>query len=132
MEGEQIVMNGGGGSKTSRWGDYTSMSIDPVDDCTFWYTNEYLQSTGAAWSTRIANFSFTCCNPPSPLPAPVITSSTTAAGVVGTAFSYQITATNCPASFNATGLPVGLTVSASTGLISGTPAAAGTSSISFH
>src|SRR5207302_6202488 len=46
-----------------------------------------------------------------------------ATGTVGTAFSYQITASNSPTSFNATGLPSGLTVNTSTGLISGTPAA---------
>src|SRR2546430_1472170 len=56
-------------------------------------------------------------------PAPVITSSLTATGTVGAAFSYQITASNSPTSFNATGLPSGLTVNTSTGLISGTPAA---------
>ena len=40
--------------------DYSSMAIDPVDDCTFWYTNEYLKSTGAFnWNTRIASFKFT-------------------------------------------------------------------------
>ena len=33
------------------------MSIDPVDDCTFWYTNQYLKATGTFnWSTRIASF----------------------------------------------------------------------------
>jgi hypothetical protein len=56
--------------------------------------------------------------------APVITSSLTANGTVGTAFSYQITATNSPTSYGATGLPSPLTVNTSTGLISGTPSAA--------
>ena len=42
--------------------DYSSMAIDPVDDCTFWYTNEYLKSTGAFnWNTRIASFKFAGC-----------------------------------------------------------------------
>jgi hypothetical protein len=54
---------------------------------------------------------------------PVITSASTASGNVGVAFSYQITATGNPTSFNATGLPSGLTVNTATGLISGTPAA---------
>src|SRR5258707_2593448 len=57
--------------------------------------------------------------------APVITSGTTASGTVGSAFSYQITATNTPTSYGATGLAAGLAVNTSTGLISGTPTAAG-------
>src|SRR5207245_209817 len=55
---------------------------------------------------------------------PAITSPPTASGIVGTAFSYQITATNSATSFGATGLPAGLSVSPGTGLISGTPTAA--------
>src|SRR5262249_35715828 len=46
----------------NRWGDYSSMSIDPVDDCTFWYTTEYLKSNGTFnWSTRIASFKMDTC-----------------------------------------------------------------------
>jgi len=59
----------------------------------------------------------------------VITSSGTASGTVGTAFSYQITATNTPTSFGATGLPTGLTVNTTSGLISGTPTGTGISSV---
>ena len=62
---------------------------------------------------------------------PVMTSATTASGTVGSAFSYQITATNSPTSYGATGLPTGLTVSSTTGLISGTPTAAGTSTVTL-
>jgi hypothetical protein len=61
--------------------------------------------------------------------APAITSATSATGQSGSAFSYQITATNTPTSFKATGLPAGLSINSETGLISGTLAAAGTSSI---
>ncbi|MFZ4773904.1 MAG: S8 family serine peptidase [Terrimicrobiaceae bacterium] len=61
------------------------------------------------------------------LTAPVISSGSTASGVVSQAFSYQIAASNSPASFAASGLPAGLSVNTSTGLISGTPSAAGTS-----
>ena len=50
------------GSTASRWGDYTSLSVDPVDDCTFWYTNQYYTSTGVfTWGTRIASFKFPTC-----------------------------------------------------------------------
>ena len=62
---------------------------------------------------------------------PAITSSTSASGTVGATFSYQITATNSPTSFGASGLPAGLVLSATTGLISGTPANAGVSNITI-
>jgi hypothetical protein len=62
METEKIMMNGGGSQTFSRWGDYSSMSVDPLDDCTFWYSTEYLKSSGGFnWSTRIASFKFPNC-----------------------------------------------------------------------
>jgi GH18 family chitinase/aryl-phospho-beta-D-glucosidase BglC (GH1 family)/PKD repeat protein len=63
--------------------------------------------------------------------APVISSATTASGTVGTAFSYQIVASGSPTSYSATGLPAGLTVNATSGLISGTPTVAATSSVAL-
>ncbi len=63
MEAEQSIVNGTG-SQTSptRWGDYSAMTIDPFDDCTFWYTQEYSKTTGSfSWNTRIANFKFAGC-----------------------------------------------------------------------
>ncbi|TAG09590.1 MAG: hypothetical protein EAZ42_06495 [Verrucomicrobia bacterium] len=59
-------------------------------------------------------------------PAPVINSALTQSGQVATSLSYTITATNSPTSYNATNLPAGLSVNTSTGVISGTPTAAGT------
>jgi hypothetical protein len=65
---------------------------------------------------------------PTPLP-PVINSATTASGLLGSPFSYTITATNSPTSYSASGLPAGLTLNTSSGIISGTPSATGTSSV---
>jgi hypothetical protein len=63
--GAETSIQAGTGSQTQnrhRWGDYSSMSVDPTDDCTFWYTNQYLKSDGSFnWSTRIASFRFTTC-----------------------------------------------------------------------
>lgn len=64
MQTENIIQNGGGSQtgNLNRWGDYSSISLDPVDDCTFWYTTEYLKSSGSFnWSTRIASFKFPGC-----------------------------------------------------------------------
>ncbi|MEP6468536.1 MAG: hypothetical protein ABJC24_02060 [Chloroflexota bacterium] len=66
--GEGVIINGSGVQTTtnSRWGDYTSMNIDPTDDCTFWYVNEYYLTSGTAtdgrpWHTRIASFKLPGC-----------------------------------------------------------------------
>jgi hypothetical protein len=64
-------------------------------------------------------------------PAPVITSVLTATGTVNQAFSYQITADNSPSSFNATGLPAGLSVNTNSGAITGTPTAAGSNNVTI-
>ena len=64
LQTEGIIWSGGGSQQTglSRWGDYSAISVDPVDDCTFWYTNEYLPGNGTFnWSTRIASFRFPSC-----------------------------------------------------------------------
>jgi hypothetical protein len=66
--GERTIINGSGVQTTtnSRWGDYTDMTVDPVDDCTFWYVNEYYTAAGqassaAGWQTRIASFKLPGC-----------------------------------------------------------------------
>lgn len=64
MEAENIIKSGGGAelAGNDRWGDYTSMTVDPVDDCTFWYTNEYYSASSIqSWRTRIASFKFSMC-----------------------------------------------------------------------
>ena len=66
--GEGTIINGTGVQLTanSRWGDYTDMTVDPTDDCTFWYVNEYYTlagqlSSAAGWQTRIASFKLPGC-----------------------------------------------------------------------
>jgi len=66
--GEGTIIDGSGVQRTtnSRWGDYTDMTVDPVDDCTFWYVNEYYTLAGqlsstAGWQTRIARFKLLGC-----------------------------------------------------------------------
>ncbi|MEO6970398.1 MAG: dockerin type I domain-containing protein [Chthoniobacterales bacterium] len=94
--GAEVQMQAGAGSQDStggnRWGDYSSMTLDPVDQCTFYYTNEYLKTTGAFnWSTRVASYSFPSC-----VPAPAwgtltgtITSTATGAPVSGVIVSLD-------------------------------------------
>ncbi|MCO5197546.1 MAG: hypothetical protein M9928_12085 [Anaerolineae bacterium] len=58
-QGEYVIVNGSGVNGSSRYGDYAAMSIDPIDDCTFWFTGEY--NATSQWSTRIAAFRFDEC-----------------------------------------------------------------------
>ncbi|HET9110649.1 MAG TPA: hypothetical protein VFN78_07485 [Ktedonobacterales bacterium] len=79
-QGETSLIVGAGsqtGSNLSRWGDYSSMTVDPSDDCTFWYTNEYIPSNGAFnWKTRIGSFKFASCGGSTPTPTPTTTGPT--------------------------------------------------------
>ncbi|MEA2475952.1 MAG: large repetitive protein [Actinomycetota bacterium] len=67
---ESTLMDGGGSQLAggNRWGDYSSMSVDPVDQCTFYYTNEYYTTTiqGGHWNTRIGSFKFPTCESATP------------------------------------------------------------------
>lgn len=65
------------------------------------------------------------------LSSPTITSNLTASGTVGVAFAYGIVATNSPTSYGASGLPAGLTINTTTGVISGTPTTAGVTSVTI-
>jgi hypothetical protein len=67
-QGEGTIINGSGVQTTtnSRWGDYTDITVDPIDDCTFWYVNEYYTAAGqasspAGWQTRIGTFKLPGC-----------------------------------------------------------------------
>jgi uncharacterized repeat protein (TIGR01451 family) len=66
-QGETHLFDGTGSQTgtSNRWGDYSSLTVDPVDDCTFWYTNEYYATTSQFnWRTRIGNFKFAECGTP--------------------------------------------------------------------
>lgn len=81
-QGETTMFTGtgsptGGGN---RWGDYSDLTIDPVDDCTFWYTQEYFATTGSQfnWRTRVGSFKFaTCGSSPTPTNTPTATPTNT-------------------------------------------------------
>ncbi len=113
--GTEINIKSGAGSQNgglTRWGDYSSLSVDPVDDCTLWYTTEYLKTTGSFnWSTEIANFKFsTCGNPDFSVTASPASQSVTQ----GNGTSYTVTVTPSggftgTVSLTLSGLPAGAT-----------------------
>lgn len=101
MTGNEVTIMQGNGAQVGneRWGDYSSMSVDPVDDCTFWYTNEYYPVTsGTNWRTRIASFRFPNCTPfgtatpvPTSTAAPTATATRTATPIgTPTADAYAL------------------------------------------
>jgi hypothetical protein len=110
----EFSMIEGTGSQTGgleRWGDYCAMRIDPADDCTFWYTNEYLTANGSFnWSTYIASFKFASCGAApvpdfslSPNPASLTltqggsgTSTVTVTALNGFTGSVGLAITGCP------------------------------------
>jgi hypothetical protein len=108
----------GVGSQTgglSRWGDYSAMTIDPVDDCTFWFTTEYLKSTGSFnWSTRIGSFEFPGCGGSATPDFTIAVSPSSLSIVQGGSGGSSVTVTSVN-SFTATvglscsGLPAGVT-----------------------
>jgi uncharacterized repeat protein (TIGR01451 family) len=64
---EQTMFTGTASQTTSaRWGDYTTMTLDP-DGCTFWYTNQYAnpvsQAANMRWKTRVGSFKYAECTP---------------------------------------------------------------------
>jgi subtilisin-like proprotein convertase family protein len=70
FQGENSIVAGTGVQRhsTGRWGDYSDMSVDPADDCTFWYTQEYYTAASqalstASWLTRVGSFKFAECTP---------------------------------------------------------------------
>ncbi|MBK8128826.1 MAG: hypothetical protein IPK53_07735 [bacterium] len=65
LQAEATLYAGGGSPNRppDRWGDYSSMSVDPTDECTFWYTGEYhdVSDQSFNWNTRIGTFRLPEC-----------------------------------------------------------------------
>ena len=111
LSDEQLLIAGTAPQiRPSRWGDYSTMSVDPVDDCTFWYTNEYLTDSALHWQTRIGAFRVSTCSQRLHLDKTV----NTPLPVPGERITYTITLRN-PSATNQTNatlvdtLPSGLT-----------------------
>ncbi len=113
----EATLHAGTGSQSgtgNRWGDYSDMTVDPVDDCTFWYTNEYYSTTTTFnWRTRIGNFKFPNCSL-----SPTFTLAVTPdpqsicapANGVYTVNVGSVSGFNSPVTLGATGNPGGTTV----------------------
>jgi hypothetical protein len=112
-QGEAHLFDGTGSQldTVSRWGDYSDMTVDPVDDCTFWYTQEYYQTDSSFnWRTRIGNFKFpSCTSAPSGTLEGTVTdsSSNPIAGVHITAAPLGASTTTGPDGHYSLTLPVG-------------------------
>jgi hypothetical protein len=113
----EVVMTGNGSitdAGDSRWGDYSEMTLDPVDDCTFWYTNEYISANTVflpQWSTRILSVKFPSC-----VATPDFSISATPTGSVipGTSTTYTVNVSAMAGftgtvALSASGLPTGVT-----------------------
>ena len=95
----------GGGSQTgyNRWGDYSAIRIDPSDDCTFWYTQEYQAVSQAGnWNTRIGSFKFSSCGQ-----ALTSTSTTLGSSLNPSTYGQPVTLTATVVPSSGTGTPTG-------------------------
>ncbi|HYP21452.1 MAG TPA: PKD domain-containing protein, partial [Chloroflexia bacterium] len=91
----EATLYAGGGSQTgsTRWGDYSAMSVDPGDDCTFWYTNEYYSSSSSTgWKTRIGSFKLPGCGQTTPTATATGTPPTATPSIVPSATPSQVPA----------------------------------------
>ncbi len=122
MEAEVNIVSGAGSQNgsLSRWGDYSAMQVDPVDDCTFWFTEEYMKTTGSFnWNTRIANFKFPGCSTTSTPDFTVGASPSSLTITQGANGTSTVTVTslngfNSATTLSASGLPSGVTAAFST------------------
>lgn len=93
-QGEQVIANGANAQTQglgARWGDYSTLSVDPVDDCTLWYTTHLAGAGGAgARPTQIASFRFDTCGTDLAIQKSASPSPATAGGQL----IYTVTVTN--------------------------------------
>lgn len=115
-QGETTLVTGGGSQTSySRWGDYSSMTVDPVDGCTFWYTHEYIPSNGNFnWKTRLASFTLPGCggtvaNDFSIATSPASGSVTAGQSATTTVSTAVVSGTAQTVTLSASGLPTGAT-----------------------
>ncbi|MGH2830231.1 MAG: hypothetical protein ACRDJM_07085, partial [Actinomycetota bacterium] len=97
LQAEATLVNGTGSQLGgARWGDYSTMATDPVDDCTFWYTQEYGKVTGSfIWHSRIGSFKVPTCGPaPGNADLRVTQTATPNPGTVGQPLTYTVTVNN--------------------------------------
>jgi subtilisin-like proprotein convertase family protein len=118
-QGEGTIVAGAGSQNggLSRWGDYSSLNIDPVDDCTFWYTQEYIGATGSFnWRTRVGSFKFPSCGaaPGNDFTLSTTPSSGSVTAGASTTFTINtavLTGTAETINLSVAGLPAGVTAS---------------------
>jgi hypothetical protein len=111
--GTETILQGGAGAQTTynRWGDYTALRIDPSDDTTFWYTNEYYTRNNPFfnfnWSTAIASFTVGGSNNPPDFSLAASPNSLTVRRGSNASTTVTITAINASSSVNlsVSGLP---------------------------
>src|SRR6516225_7027704 len=131
--GTEVDITDGTGSQNgglNRWGDYSSLSVDPVDDCTLWYTTEYLKASGSFnWSTEIANFKFSTCGATPDFSLTAAPSSQSVTQGSNTTYTATVTPTGGftgSVTLSVSGLPTG-----ATGTFSPNPLASGNSTLTI-
>src|SRR5208337_3699990 len=148
----EVLLKQGAGSQSSggfnRWGDYTSMTVDPTDDCTFWYTEEYLKATGQNggfnWSTAIGSFAFPGCSgsptytlSASPRTLSVVQGNSVSSTITvnplnGFSGSVNLTASGLPSGVTAAFVPNPTTSTSTLTLTASATAALGTATITIN